>query len=150
MQIFLTIISGVAVFVLGQIFLKLVLEPVHRFKTTVSDISYALVFYADIYTNPGITGEEREAETKQKLRTLSSELNAATYLIPKYEWVRFLFGLPDRDKVEKAAGMLIGLSNSLRGATFNRGTNNFSRYQQICINLNIYLPEGERPDTSET
>ena len=146
MDIFLTIFSGVTVFVAGQVFLKLVIEPVHRFKATVSDISYALVYYADIYTNPGVTGEERETDAKQKLRTLSSELNAATYLIPKYEWARLFFGLPQRDKVVEAAGTLIGLSNSLHDSKFNRGMVNFGRYQKICTNLNIYIPKGERPD----
>ena len=146
MQIFLTIFSGVAVFVLGQIILKLVIEPVHRFRSTIADISYALVYYADIYSNPGITGKEREEETKQKLRTLSSELNAATYLIPKYDLTRRVFGLPQREKVVEAAGQLIGLSNSLHSEKFDRGTKNFTRYQQICMNLNIYLPKGERPD----
>ncbi|WP_126454824.1 hypothetical protein [Sulfuriflexus mobilis] len=148
MEIFLTILSGVAIFVIGQVFLKLVIEPVHRFRSTISDISYALVYYADIYSNPGVTGEDRETETKQKLRTLSSDLNAATYLIPKYDLVRHLFGLPHRDNIVKAVGLLIGLSNSLRASKFDRGTDNFNRYQQICINLNIYLPKEERPDES--
>lgn len=101
MDIFLTILSGVAVFVLGQTFLKLVIEPVHRLKESISDISYALVYYADIYSNPGITGTQNESETKQKLRTLSSELNAATYLIPKYNWSRLIFGLPSRENIMK-------------------------------------------------
>ena len=45
MQVFLTIFSGVFVFVIGQIFLKLVIEPVQVLKTTISKVAYLLNRY---------------------------------------------------------------------------------------------------------
>jgi hypothetical protein len=58
MQIFLTIFSGVLVFVIGQIFLKLVIDPVHQFKRIISDISLALIQYADVWRSKGLAYEE--------------------------------------------------------------------------------------------
>ena len=85
MTVFLTIFAGVAIFVVGQLVLKLIIDPVHEFKRTVADISHSLIEYANIYSNPGVTGEENEKKVSTELRKLSSRLNAQTYLIPKYE-----------------------------------------------------------------
>lgn len=149
MTVLLTIISGVVVFVLGQLVVKLVIDPVADLRTTIAEISHALVFHAEVYSNPGITGEERERATKETLRRLSSDLNAAIYLIPAYAWTSRVFALPSRAEITEAAGQLIELSNSVSDSPLNHGIENFSRYQKICTNLGIYLPEGERPNDAE-
>ena len=145
MTIFLTIIAGVATFVLGQIALKLFIDPVQDFKRVIADISHTLIEDAQVIWNPGLLGKEKEDEVSEKLRTLSSRLNGQMYLIPKYEWTSKLFGLPSREIVSDAAGHLIGLSNSLHKSTANTlGTNNIDKAQKICRILGIYIPARER------
>ncbi|MEH2381888.1 MAG: hypothetical protein V7K27_23855 [Nostoc sp.] len=45
----MTIISGVFVFILGQLALKLIIEPIQEFRKTLADIAFALIEYANIY-----------------------------------------------------------------------------------------------------
>ncbi len=97
MEVFFTIVTGFVTFALGQIAVKLVIDPVQEFKRVVAYISHALIEYANIYSNPGITGEENERIVSGELRKLSSRLNAQMYLIPAYEKTSKLFGLPARE-----------------------------------------------------
>ena len=53
MSTFLTIIAGVAVYVLGQLIIKLIVDPIQAFKSTVGEISIALINNANVYANPG-------------------------------------------------------------------------------------------------
>ena len=47
----LTITGGVLIFVLGQMILKFVIEPIHEFNKLKGEIAYSLVFYANVYMN---------------------------------------------------------------------------------------------------
>lgn len=85
MTVFLTILAGVSTFVLGQILLKLILEPVQDLKRTISRIAHHLSESANVYANPKTPDDEKQAETSQKMRELSSALCANMYLIPNYD-----------------------------------------------------------------
>jgi len=142
--IFLTIFAGVMTFVLGQLALKLLIDPVQEFKRAVADISHALIEYAEVYENPGITGRDKEREVSKELKRLSSRLNAQMYLIPMYKNTARIFRLPTRGNVVKAEKDLIGLSNGLSPANPEQSTlNRFTAYR-IFQALGIYIPEKER------
>lgn len=53
LSVFGTIISGVLVFVLGQIFIEFYLYPKKELNELRGKISWALVYYANVYSNPG-------------------------------------------------------------------------------------------------
>ena len=53
MTIALTIISGLALLVLGQIIIRSFIEPVYEVRKMRGEIAEALIFYANLYTNPG-------------------------------------------------------------------------------------------------
>lgn len=146
MEVFLTVVTGFITFALGQIAVKLVIDPVQEFKRVVADISHALIEYANIYGNPGVTNEENENKVSGELRKLSSRLNAQMYLIPAYRVTSRLFGLPSLEKVTKATGYLIGLSNGFGGNNPNRGALNGYKAQHIRDALGIYISEQERLD----
>lgn len=141
MTIFLTIISGVITYVLGQAILKILLEPAQEMRRTVGSISHALIQYANVISNPGVPKEEIIAEASNKLRTLSSEIQSHLYLVPMYEKSAKLFMLPSQENVLKASKNLIGLSNSLHTAREKTYENNAKRVEDICDALDIYLPE---------
>jgi len=49
-----TVIAGVLVFVAGQLFLKLVIEPIHQLKKTFADIAHTFVRYVHMrFTTQG-------------------------------------------------------------------------------------------------
>ncbi|MBT8762846.1 hypothetical protein KFV02_02750 [Desulfohalobiaceae bacterium Ax17] len=141
MTVFLTIFAGFFTFVLGQLVLKLLIGPVHEFKRTVADISHAIIEYANVYSNPGVTGEELEKKVSNEFRQLSSRLNAQMYLIPRYDLTSKIFGLPSREAVAMAAKCLIGLSNSVYKSAYHLASKNADKAERICDVLGIYVPE---------
>jgi hypothetical protein len=141
--IFWTVFSGVLTFVLGQIVLKLVIEPVHEFKKTIADIALSLIEYANIYSNPGVTGEEKEKQVSEKLRNLASRINAHMYLIPYTALTSGLFGLPSHPKVLASVHDLIGLSNSVFKSPSDLVPTNLMRAERIRIALGIHALENK-------
>ena len=119
-NVFWTIFAGVCVFVLGQLFIELILNPIKRYKKIKSNIAYCLVFYANIYMNPVTTKEylnskkEKNARDKirDKIRKLAAELSGFTE-------ERFL-NWPNVETIKKVSSLLIGLSNSLESVDTNR------------------------------
>ncbi|MHA1279697.1 MAG: hypothetical protein ACTSQ8_21040 [Candidatus Helarchaeota archaeon] len=112
MTVFFTIISGVVVFVLGQIALKLFVEPWQRQRDCVAQIAHVLMYYANVYSNPGLGTEERNSEASVETRRVASELIASCYRIPFYRIVSRSPLFPSMDEVNDARKHLIGLSNS--------------------------------------
>jgi hypothetical protein len=145
-EIFFTILAGVLTFVLGQVVIKLFIEPVHSMKRVVADISHKLILYANLYANPKPLGDESQDQALKEFRELSSRLHAAMSLIPIYPVTSFIFGLPKRSDVVKASSNLIGLYNGHDHTLANQGILNSYSAQHVRMALGIYIPEGERLD----
>jgi len=64
LTVFLTVLSGVITFVVGQLIIKLLVDPVNDFRRTVADIALALIEHANVYANPG----EPEAKLRRKFQ----------------------------------------------------------------------------------
>ncbi len=121
-KIFVTFIftaaGAVLVFVITQLFGKLVIEAVQDFRKTLGEIRYALVFHAQAISTP-VGDTDGEAEASKTFRRLSCELRSKVESIPLYEfWSRWSGRfLPPKNCVFQAASHLIGLSNSVQGGT---------------------------------
>lgn len=111
----MTILVGVIVFVSGQILLKIFIEPVNDLLLEIGKVSDALIFYSNIYTNPGssIIPDEKKREASQALR------RRATFLISKANMVK-LYGipstiglLPSKKNILEAHKELIFLHNAI-------------------------------------
>jgi hypothetical protein len=143
MTVFLTVLSGVLIFVLGQLILKLVIEPVQEFKRTVADIALALIEYANVYANPGVADQEVAKKVSEELRKLASRLHSQIYLIPSYQVTAKVFRLPSRKKITNCSEDLIGLSNGVFEASANLPIVNCQRADAIRHSLGIFVPEVE-------
>ena len=144
-----TVIAGVLVFVAGQLFLKLVIEPIHQLKKTFGDIAHTFVRYAHALHNPDLIPPELHSEVFEKLRQLSGQLYADMALIPAYPVFGLLFFLPTREKVYKSAQNLIAVANWMSANTNNdRKFDHIVRnIQNACDNLGLYIAPGDRiPD----
>jgi hypothetical protein len=134
MQVFLTVFSGVLVFVIGQIFIKLVIDPVHQFKRIISDISLALIQYANVWHSPDLPYEEDKEllEATGEFRKLASLLNASRYLIPIYNQTSIFFFLPEEKALDSVNENLIALSNLLQNSEDPRSGLEYARkeYEQ--------------------
>lgn len=111
----LTVITGAAVYTLGQLISKFVIEPIHKQKEVIGDIANALVLYANI--NPGTSKPEKAEEASKRFRQLSGLLRSRSYLIPGYDRMAKIKLVPLRTDIEKAASSLIGISNSVYGGS---------------------------------
>jgi len=142
--VFLTVLAGVITYVLGQLILKLLIEPVTELKRTIGEIAHSLIEHANVIQNPGVPKEEMITETSRQLRKLSSQLEAHLYLIPMYRCTSKLFFLPSRDKIIAAARGLMGLSNSVFRAADGIYKQNAHRVENVFDSLGIYMSEGDR------
>ncbi len=60
-----TILGGVFVYVAGQLLTRFFIDPYHEYRKCVGEIADALIFYANIYSNPGLSTRERMDETSK-------------------------------------------------------------------------------------
>jgi hypothetical protein len=109
----LTIIGGVLIYSLSQIVQNNFINPLKNFKETITEISYALFFYADIYSNPESTYDEESRLARNELRGLAAKLRASSINIPIYHALEKMKLLTERNNVLTAYQQLIGISNRL-------------------------------------
>lgn len=109
-QVFQTVLSGVLVFILGQVLIRFVIEPIQELKKTIGKISYELKFYANVYTSANIA-PETFWEVSKVLRKLASELEANYNAIPIKDIFSFTRVIPCFVQFSKASENLIRLSN---------------------------------------
>lgn len=112
--VFATVISGVLVYLLGEILKEHWLEPYHQYKKLKGEIAFALVYYANCYGNPMILSQASNEEIDERngiskeLRSLSSRLYATA------ETRAFgAIGIPKQKEICEAARSLMGISNGL-------------------------------------
>lgn len=139
LKIVLTAVSGVVIFVIGQIIQKWFIEPIQEQRKIVGEIVYALAFYANLFNYNNLSRglakqryqaekvEEREAqiwdeafamvkgkmaEGSEKLRGLSSQIHQSIQLIPCYLILEKLGIVYKRRKLYAIAIKLIEWANS--------------------------------------
>lgn len=88
------------------------LDPVTDLMKALGRASYAAFYYANVYTSPGVVRDDLAAEASKELRKCASELLAALRTVRSYWVFRVLGQLPPKGDVQRAAGLLIGLSNA--------------------------------------
>jgi len=83
METLATIITGFSIFVLGQIFLRLVIDPIYQLKKTIANASNTFVCCAHALHNAGKISPELNDGIFKKLRNLSGQLYEDLALMPK-------------------------------------------------------------------
>lgn len=102
-----TIVGGLLILVMGQLIEKLIIEPRHNQSRIIAEIHVAIIFYSDIYANPGIAKPERMDQASDHLRKLAAELASNTRIIrPRWRTL-------SKEKAKRVKRNLIGLSNGL-------------------------------------
>ena len=115
MEIFLTILSGTFVFVIGQTIQNFILLPIQRHKEVIGKINNKLKFYDFVISNHiSLIKEELVLEARRELRHLSCDLESTYKEIPFRNTLLFVFNFFDLRKVDEisdSASRLMGLSN---------------------------------------
>jgi hypothetical protein len=125
--VFYIILAGVIVYVLGQIVVKIVIDPVQELKRVIADIAFKLIHYSHVFklsSAEDASGEaakktinrERLEQTAEEYRQLASMLNAAFRLVPFYSFTRLAFFLPGEADIIDARNDLIEMSEEIFAA----------------------------------
>lgn len=136
MPAFITIISGVLVFIIGRFFEKLFIDPMKEHKTVIAEIYDGLIYHANKISNPLINTDALKDYQKasDELRRMSTKLRAATFNLQGAYWFyRFLFRAPTKKDITVACTALIGLSNSLVSAKNTEDIDRNIAYQQAIL-----------------
>jgi len=152
------IISGVTVFLLGEVFVRFFLGPLHKLKEIKGEIASILLFYANNYGQqyqkiaPILEEEgaderiidERVAGAKKwnddlsrasdETRAAAAKLIAVAEGIPFYKILAMIKIVPSKKSILGAKSNLIGLSNSFAPNQFEICA---YRSKKICEQLNI-------------
>jgi hypothetical protein len=129
-----TIFGGVVVYVCGQVTTRFFIDPYHEYLKTVGEIADTLVYYANVYMNPGSGDRERMDEASKILRQKASLLRVRAYAIPCHAWFAKLKLVPSQALIMKASAALIGLSNAVHSGDL---THNAKRQKEIIDALRL-------------
>ncbi len=114
LNLIVTVISGVLVFTLGQLFVEFILRPIQEYKKLKADVAKELVYQAMYYQNPQDITQYKNwpkwQEGSEKIRVLASEVAAFAEIKPVQIFV--FYSIPSKKKLTEAARYLIGLSNA--------------------------------------
>lgn len=88
-SVFQTIFAGVTVFVLGQFIIKLILEPLVRFREGLGEVSALFLRH-----QAKITNANADDEISRQIKEAGSQLIARKQAIPLYSAVHRIFRLP--------------------------------------------------------
>jgi len=126
-----TIIGGVIVYFLGHLSVALFVEPIHRLRSVIGEIADSLVFYANVYCNPGLAPQDKNDEASEVLRRQASQLKSRAYAIPWYPLWQRVKVVRKKKEIEEASAELIALSNSIHGGAGISGGDNSERRERV-------------------
>lgn len=106
MSTFATIVTGVSVFVLGQIVLKAFIEPVQKLRETIAEVTFHLANADDVVHGVGTVKEERCETVTANLRQLGARLVSNQHLVPFYDYLSKTLSLPEKQQIKRAAERL--------------------------------------------
>lgn len=107
--VFGTVVAGVSVYVLGQIIIKFIIEPILEFRHLLGRITQFFL------RNQGeMISAEGSESTENELFVLASELLQKRQAIICYSRLSWLYGLPSSDRVLEAAKSINQIGNRVR------------------------------------
>ena len=125
--VFYIILAGVIIYVLGEIIVKIVIDPVQELKRVIADIAFKLIHYSHVFKlsssgdlDAAAGGKEIAPEKLEQAadeyRKLASMLNAGFRLVPFYPFARVVFFLPKEADIIDARNELIEMSEEIFAA----------------------------------
>ena len=105
----ITVLTGVIIYIFGQYFLKLILEPIFELRKAIARINYLIVYYA----NKMYTPSQQSEYVRDELRASASRLLELMHLPAWYGLSRRFFDMPDEGSLLASIHQVIGLSNSV-------------------------------------
>ena len=115
MTLFTTILAGVSVFVLGQIFLKWMIEPIQELRKVIAEVLFYIANDHPTIQNAKTVDKQCALAAGANLERLGAQLLASQHVIPFYGFARWVCRLPTREDVGTASKRLSLISKSMFG-----------------------------------
>lgn len=144
MDVFKTVVSGVLVLVVGQVFLKMLIEPINKFKQTFVAISHAYLVHVKVLCSPDTASDEQRTSAQETFILLSGQLCTDLRLIPCYRIWRRVFFLPSETKVYEAARCLVAVGNWTKSSNTTQVEHIIKNWQTAADNLGLYIAPESR------
>ena len=131
----ITVVSGVLVFLLGEIINEIWLKLLQKYKEIKQTIAFDLVYYADCSFNgcqQNYTPEfiKKGEDASNKYRSDAATLSG---FIESLSWLKLF--IPNKKKLREASRALIGLSNSIFANDSDRIIHMYS--DEVSSNLKL-------------
>ena len=115
---FVTVVSGVLVFVICEMFMEFLMRPIQEYKKLKAKVAKDLILYSNLYHNP-VNLKENEnhsnwSDGATAIRLLAAEVAAFAETKPGHIFV--FYAIPRKKKLQEATSALIGISNSFFAA----------------------------------
>jgi hypothetical protein len=133
-----TILSGLALLVIGNIMIRSFIDPIYEVRKLRGEIADALIYHARTYLTPHTHKTEESEEAADTFRSLGSKLEARSHVVPFYGLFAAVRAVPDRKAVERARSNLIGLSNSLAQSNIEHSERH---RKEVVAALKLVIPE---------
>jgi len=117
LKIAMTAATGVAVFVLGQIIQKLLIEPIQKQKEAIGEVLYVIDYYISL--NMGLDHETR-VEARKWITRATSNLYRSTETIPAYGLVSFFRLAAKRSVINAIKHDVVSLTDDVNYETLER------------------------------
>jgi hypothetical protein len=125
--VFYIILAGVIIYVLGEIVVKIVIDPVQELKRVIAEVAFKLIHYSHVFKviaseDSDATGGERAIapekleQAADEYHRLASMLNAGYRLVPFYSFARVVFFLPKEADILDARNALLEMSEEIFAA----------------------------------
>ena len=105
----LTILGGVSIFIVGQILMKLIIEPAQELKKSLGTVSNTLLLHQAQLTNAAFN-----KEIAFQIKSISAEILSKSGVLLGYDFVHKLFDLPSKANILMASRELNQISYGMR------------------------------------
>lgn len=113
-EVITAIIIAFAIFVAEDLYKILIIEPNRSFQSLKGEITYSLIYYANVYNNAIDLADGDEVRI-EKYRNISSAFRdlACKLFVCAENRKKYNFFIPKKKDIQAAASELIGLSNGM-------------------------------------
>lgn len=139
-SIIVTVISGVLVFIIGQILTNIWLTPLRQYKELKKNIVFKLTYYANQYSNTMDLAKCSEIDERvEKYKDGSDELRMLSCSLKGFAETLYWFriGIPSPKVLNEVADLIMGLSNSFF-TPYNTGESHEQNRENYCTAKEIF------------
>jgi len=131
-----TVVIGVLIFLIGQLILRVIIEPIAEQRRVIADTGDELLARANLYSNPIGGWDAARLETGDVIRKCAGRLGSRALLVPYYRVWQCMGLLRPRKSITEARTLLFKIYNTMP----DKGTGNDNHERAVRVRELLGLP----------